>query len=241
MQIIYLHKSSAPSLFIHVLKIIMKFILLFLLPLLLCCNQPTPTNPVTYEIAAANGLNNFQKIQMLEFTFNVQRDTAKPSQRHWQWYPKTSEVVFVTDSGNTKFKRYDTSTQELKKLNARFTNDEYWLLYPYHLSWDKGFELRDSGMKTSYISGKSLRKITTKYNDIDGFSPGDMYDLYLDEKHQIQEWVYHDKGTAEPSLITSWENYKDYNGLMLSQEHKTKDGKFRIWFTGIQTILIKSL
>ena len=219
----------------------MKFILLFCLPLLLCCNQPTSTKSITDEIAVANGINNFEKIQMLEFTFNVQRDTAPPSSRHWQWFPKVNEVVFIADSGSIKFKRYDTSTQELKKLNARFTNDEYWLLYPYHLSWDKGFELRDSGMKTSPISGKSLRKITTTYNDKDGFSPGDMYDLYVNENNQVQEWAYHNKGTAEPSLITTWENYKEYNGLILSQEHKSKDGKFRLWFTGIQTILIKSL
>ncbi len=201
---------------------------------LISCNQSSSENEIGHQIAIANGIDNFKKVQMLEFIFNVQRDTAKTSSRHWQWFPKINEVVFITDSNTTRFKRNDTTTQELKKLNARFTNDEYWLLYPYHLSWDKGFELIDSGMKMAPISGKSLQKITTKYNDKDGFTPGDMYDVYIDENKRVQEWAFHKGGSEEPSLITTWENYKDFNGLQLSQEHKSKDGKFRLWFTGIQ-------
>ena len=146
------------------------FVLSFLFAML-SCKQSSSENEIGHQIAIANGIDNFKKVQMLEFTFNVQRDTAVPSSRHWQWFPKINEVVFITDSNTTRFKRTDTTTQELKKLNARFTNDEYWLLYPYHLSWDKGFELLDSGMKVSPISGKSLQKVTTKYNDKDGFTP----------------------------------------------------------------------
>ena len=138
---------------------------------------------------------------MIEFVFNAQRDTATPASRHWQWFPQTNEVAFISDSVTTKFKRSDTSTAELKKLNARFTNDEYWLLYPLHLSWDMGYVLTDSGMKSAPISGKSLRKITTKYNPKEGFTPGDMYDLYVDQNQQIQEWCYHKTGVAEPSPI----------------------------------------
>jgi hypothetical protein len=201
---------------------------------LISCNQSSPENKISNQIAIANGIDYFKKVQMLEFIFNVQRDTAKASSRHWQWFPQNNEVVFITDSNTTRFKRTDTTTQELKKLNGRFTNDEYWLLYPYHLSWDKGFELIDSGMKMAPISGKSLQKITTKYNDKDGFTPGDMYDIYIDENKRVQEWAFHKGGSEEPSLITTWENYKDFNGLQLSQEHKSKDGKFRVWFTGIQ-------
>jgi hypothetical protein len=201
---------------------------------LISCNQSSSENKISNQIAIANGIDYFKKVQMLEFIFNVQRDTATPSSRHWQWFPQSDEVVFITDSNTTRFKRNDTTTQELKKLNARFTNDEYWLLYPYHLSWDKGFELIDSGMKMAPISGKSLQKITTKYNDKDGFTPGDMYDVYIDENKRVQEWAFHKGGSEEPSLITTWENYKDFNGLQLSQEHKSKDGKFRLWFTGIQ-------
>lgn len=201
---------------------------------LLSCDESNSKKAISDQIAVANGMENFKKVGMLEFIFNVQRDSAKASNRHWQWFPKSNEVVFITDSGSTRFNRNDTATQELKKLNARFTNDEYWLLYPLHLGWDKGFELLDSNAKVAPISGKTLRKVTAKYNDKDGFTPGDMYDVYVDENLRVHEWAYHDAGVAEPSLITTWEDYNDFNGLQIAQEHKSKDGKLRIWFTGIQ-------
>lgn len=213
----------------------MKYTLfIFCFVALQCCNQPSSENKTAQKIADANGVENFKKVKMIEFIFNVQKDTASPSSRHWQWFPASNDIVFITDSATTKFKRNDTTTQELKKLNARFTNDEYWLLFPFHLTWDKGFELIDSSMKTAPISGKSLHKLSVKYNNKDGYTPGDMYDVYVDEKNQIQEWMYHKTGAAEATLITTWENYKDFNGLQIAQDHKSKDGKFRIWFTGIQ-------
>ncbi len=213
----------------------MKYVFFLLCIIFLqCCNQPSSKKNLTKQIAEANGVDNFKNVQMLEFIFNVQKDTTAASTRHWQWFPKTNEVVFITDSSRIKFKRYDTATQDLKKLNARFTNDEYWLLYPFHLDWDNGFELLDSNIKVAPISGKNLHKITTKYNNNDGFSPGDMYDVFLDSSQHIQEWMYHKGGAAEPTIITTWENYKDFNGLQIAQEHKSKDGKFHVWFTGIQ-------
>lgn len=151
----------------------MKYYLFVFCFLALKCTNKLPDSKENpgHKIAAANGIEHFKKVEMLEFVFNAQRDTAAASKRHWQWYPKKNEVVFITDSGNTRFNRNDTSTKELRKLNARFTNDEYWLLYPFHLSWDKGFEMLDSSMKAAPISAKSLRKITLKYNDKDGFTP----------------------------------------------------------------------
>lgn len=213
----------------------MKYVfLLFILFAFQFCNQPVAEKNIGEKIAEANGLDDYNKIEMLEFTFNAQRDTAKPNSRHWQWFPKKNEVIFITDSMQTKFTRYDTTTEDLKKLNARFTNDEYWLIYPYHLAWDKGFELVDGKMQAAPISGKSLQKFTTKYNKTDGFTPGDWYDVYVDENNRIQEWAYFKEGAAEPSLMTSWEDYKDFNGMKLAQMHKSKDGNFKIFFTGIQ-------
>lgn len=201
----------------------------------LSCKQSSDNkNKIAADIAEANGIENFSKVKSLEFTFNVKRDTAAASSRHWKWFPQTNEAVFITDSATTRFKRTDTSTQELRKLNAQFTNDEYWLLYPYHLQWDTGFELEDSSMKTGPVTGKSLRKITIRYNDTDGFTPGDIYDVYVDEDLRINEWTFHKGGTPEPSLMTTWEGYKDFNGLQIAQEHKTKDGKFSLYFTGIK-------
>lgn len=213
----------------------MKYIpLLFLLFILVSCHPTSTEKEKVQQIASANGEENFKKVKMLEFVFHAQRDTAAPSSRHWQWFPQTGEVVFITDSATTRFKRNDTTTAELKKLNARFTNDEYWLLFPFHLKWDDGFIMRDSSTKTAPICGKELHKFCVKYNNKEGFTPGDMYDVYVDDHNQIQEWAYHKGGVATPSLVASWTGYKNFNGLQLAQEHQSKDGKFHLWFTDIQ-------
>jgi len=199
------------------------------------CNQADHgPQKINDKIAVANGSGNFKKVKMIEFVFNVQRDTTKASSRHWQWFPGTNDVVFITDTSSTKFKRYDTIAPELKKLNARFTNDEYWLLFPYHLTWDSGYILSDKNIQLAPISGKNLQLLSIQYNATDGFTPGDRYDIYINEKLMIEEWAFHRAGAAEPSLITTWANYTDHNGLQIAADHRSKDGKFRIWFTGIQ-------
>ena len=185
------------------------------------------------KIAETAGLDNFGKIKELEFTFNIQKDTT-PMSRHWKWMPKTNDVVFSSEGDSVSFKRYDTSTAKLKELNGKFTNDEYWLIFPYHLIWDKGMTITDNGEAVGPVTGDSLHKSTIQYNKSDGFTPGDMYVIYTDEKNKINEWEYHKGGSAEPSLMTTWEDYEKFNGLQLSTNHQTKDGTFRLYFTDIK-------
>lgn len=213
----------------------MKLTLLLLLIISIISCQPGQQPVTTIEkIVEDNGLKSLEKAQLISFTFNVKRDTAMTSKRRWEWHPKSGEVVFITDSSSVRFNRNDTSTVELKKLNARFTNDEYWLLFPLHLKWDKGYLLSDSGMKNAPISGKNLHQFTVSYNKLDGFSPGDVYHIFLDNNNHIKEWSYHNAGAKEASLITTWEDYKDFNGVPIAQSHISKDGKFRLWFTDIK-------
>ncbi len=207
---------------------------IFLILIQSCTQASDSRKKVATNVAKANGIENFSKVKSLEFIFNVKRDTAAPNSRHWKWFPQTNEVISITDSATTKFNRKDTSTPQLRKLNGQFTNDEYWLIYPYHLTWDTGCELEDSSMKAAPISGKSMQKITVKYNDKDGFTPGDMYDVYVDKDLRVNEWAFHKGGSPEPSLITTWEDYKDFSGLQIAQNHISKDGKFRLYFTGIR-------
>ena len=184
------------------------------------------------RIAAAHGVAEFDRIKSLEFTFNVEKDSAH-MERHWKWFPGENKVIFYDKDDSIAFKRMDTSTALLKKLNAQFTNDEYWLLFPLHLKWDKGYTLTGGDTTTGIVTPASYRKYTVQYNDKDGFTPGDMYDILVDDKHVVREWVFHKGGVKEPSLITSWENYEDFNGLKIAKDHLSKDGKFRMHFTGI--------
>ncbi len=198
-----------------------------------CTSSGNEKNSDALAIAKAHGIDDFDKVKSIEFTFNVQKDTAH-TERHWKWLPQTDMVTFFDKGNSTSFKRYDTSTNELRKLNATFTNDEYWLLFPFHLKWDKGYSFSQNDTATAPLSGKKYHKYTIKYNDKDGFTPGDMYDLYTDDAHVVREWAFHKKASAEPSLITTWEDYQDFEGLKIAKEHKSKDGMFRLYFTDVR-------
>ena len=196
-------------------------------------SSATSGNAVIDKVAEAGGLENFGKIKELEFTFNVQKDTTAMS-RHWKWMPKTNDVIFSSGADSVSFKRYDTSTARLRELNGKFTNDEYWLIFPYHLVWDKGMTITDDGMAVGPVTGESLHKFTIQYNKSDGFTPGDMYVIYTGANDKINEWEYHKSGSTEPSLMTTWEDYEKFDGTQLSTNHKTKDGTFRLYFTDIK-------
>ncbi|CAN5174495.1 hypothetical protein BH20BAC1_BH20BAC1_25280 [soil metagenome] len=211
---------------------------LFLLSIVFCFTQCTENSKkesgeMESKIAMAAGEENFDKVKTLAFTFNTQRDSAKGAERKWKWLRESDEVISFNGTDSVLFKRYDTSTAELKKLNADFTNDEYWLLFPYHLVWDEGMTITDNGMAQGPVTMNSLHKLTVQYDKNAGFTPGDMYVIYVDENDKIIEWEFHKSGSAEPSLMTSWEDYEDYNGLKLSSNHTNKDGSFRLFFTDI--------
>jgi len=189
-------------------------------------------NGPTGSIARAHGLAAFDSIRSIDFTFTVERDATTTS-RQWRWLPKKQEVVFFERGDSIVFKRMDTSTIQLKKLNAQFTNDEYWLLFPMHLQWDDGYTFTVKGQATAPISARNLHLYSVQYNKDGGFTPGDRYDIYTDEKDIIREWSFHKGGSDSPTLTTTWEGYKQWNGLIIATNHVRKDGKFRIYFTGI--------
>lgn len=198
-----------------------------------CSSNNGDKSDEALAIAKAHGADNFDKIKTIEFTFNVQRDTVQ-SARHWKWVRETNMITSTDKGKTTSFKRYDTSTADLKQLNAKFTNDEYWLLFPLHLKMDNGYTFTKNDTAMAPLSGQKYHKYTVKYNDKDGFTPGDMYDLYTDDDNIIREWAFHKKAVAEPTLVTTWETYKDFEGLKIAQDHKSKDGKFRLFFTDIR-------
>lgn len=208
----------------------------FLFPLFFfSCNEKAEDKGIATTIARANGVQEFSKIKSLEFTFNFNKDSVHV-ERHWKWMPASNTVIFYDKGDSTRFTRMDTSTAELKKLNAQFTNDEYWLLFPLHLQWDEGYTLVDNDTATGPVTEKKYHKYTVKYNNKDGFTPGDMYELYTDDKYIIREWAFHKAANPEPTIMMSWEDYEDIGGLKIAKVHKNKDGTASLNFTGISLV-----
>ena len=111
----------------------------------------------------------------------------------------------------------------IDKGKSIWINDMYWLFMP--------FKMMDPGVNLKY-----LRQDTTKtgamsdvleltFNEV-GDTPDNKYEVYVDQSDNlVKQWSFFNKwDKKEPSAIWPWDNYKSYDGLMLSAERSDKKG-----------------
>jgi len=213
---------------------------LLVLGFLSCKDKPaegTSTEPkgeklaITERIAYANGLKEFEAIQKLEFTFNVRRNDSLITSRSWVWEPQADSISY--SEGNTQLKYHqirDAKTHP--EIDQKFINDQYWLLFPFHLVWDE-MEYQHAPEATAPISGKKLQQLTITYPPDAGYTPGDVYELFFDANFLIQEWVYIPGGNAEKAFPATWEDYSELNGMNIATMHRNEEKGFELFFTDI--------
>lgn len=184
----------------------------------------------TDQIARAYGIDRFKKIKKISYTFNV-KFGEKEIHRRWTWYPKTDDVVFV--DLDIKYPR-DNIPEELKATDHSFINDNYWLLFPFHLVWDSDVKFEEvPGKQPSPIKKEMLNKLIVEYINDKGYTPNDIYELYYDDDFMIREWVYRKGGSEENPRAATWESNNKYGGIMISENH-TGENNFRLWFSDIE-------
>ena len=81
------------------------------------------------------------------------------------------------------------------------------------------------------LSQKSLRKLTITYPKVGGYSPGDAYDFYYGKDFLIKEWAFRKSNAPEPSLVNTFEGYKDFAGITIATEHKNENQGFRLYLS----------
>ncbi|MDC6390175.1 hypothetical protein PP182_15890 [Maribacter sp. PR1] len=218
-------------------------LLILILLITLSCKEDKPKEEsdtetetaVLEKIANANGYENWKDVERIKFTFNVDRDSSH-FERTWLWEPKTNDVVFMTHEDTISYNRKEMDSV-IAKTDAGFINDKYWMLAPYQLVWDQNsftYELTDSIQ--SPMGKENMNKLTIVYGDEGGYTPGDAYDFYFGDDYVIQEWVFRRGNQSEPNMVTSWEDYKSYNGLDIATMHKMGEGNFQLYFTGIEVM-----
>jgi hypothetical protein len=187
---------------------------------------------IAEKIANVHGLKNWDKISEIAFTFNVDKDSTH-FERSWTWNPKTNDVRLISNIDTIHYNRKNVDSISIK-ADQGFINDKFWLLAPFQLVWDSGTTISEPIQEKAPISETLLNKITLVYAIEGGYTPGDAYDFYYDDNYRIKEWVYR-KGNAEaPSMITSFENYKDFNGIKIALKHIKKGENWNLNFTNIQ-------
>lgn len=185
------------------------------------------------KVANAHGFNQFRNVKEIAFTFNVDRADSH-SERSWVWNTTTNDITSINKGDTISYNR-NSMDSTATKLNGGFINDKYWLMAPFNLAWDKNNITYDHKSDVpAPISKNPMQKLTIVYGNEGGYTPGDAYDFYFGNDYMIKEWVFRRSNQPEPSLITTWENYADINGLKIAEMHQNEDGSFKLYFTNIK-------
>lgn len=194
--------------------------------------EETTERTVVEKIAQAHGLENFEEAKALQYTFNVRVNDSLRTSRAWTWEPESHRVTLSTKDSTVTY-NHQTEASEHEWVDQRFINDQYWLLFPFHLVWDE-MDWQHELETTAPISGENMQRVIVTYPSDAGYTPGDVYEVYFGEDFVIREWVYRSGGSEENPFATTWEAYKDFGGIKISTMHKNKDGSFELFFDGIE-------
>jgi hypothetical protein len=189
------------------------------------------------SIGNAYGVHYFPQVEQIQYRFNAKIGEKEVS-RFWIWEPKLDRVTFQGTNYEeaVTYHRHEidtTASSALKKVDAWFINDNYWLLFPFHVAWDTGLKLEDRGRQNLPLGGGSARWAVITFPPTGGYTPGDVYEIYFDDNYRLIQWVYRRGGSAEPTRTTTWQDYRQAGPLVLSQDHRAADESFRVWFTGV--------
>jgi len=205
--------------------------------------------PIVEQIAKTYGLDSFSQIEAIRYHFNASLTTAELS-RTWVWEPKTGRVSYEGKDKAGKPVKVTYVRSQLggeaanvkDEIDPAFINDQYWLVFPFHLVWDNDAKVEDTGVHKLLLGKGSAERLVVTYPAAGGYQPGDIWELFIDADNRIREWVYHRAGSPKPTVITSWEDYKKAGPLLVSLDHHgTRLGKpARISFTDVSVKLAGS-
>lgn len=193
------------------------------------------------ELTKAYGLESFGQIEAIRYTFNVETPGLNVS-RSWTWEPKSDQVTYEgkDKSGNPVKVTYLRSQVGSQAANVRdvidpaFVNDNYWLLLPFHFSWDTA-AVEDAGEQKPPQGTGSARKVVVKYPSDGGYSPGDTWELYVGNDGRVEDMTYHKGGPPNLDVVATWTDYKKAGPLLFSLDHRgTRNGDpLHLWFSNV--------
>jgi hypothetical protein len=196
-------------------------------------------------MAKTFGLDSFGQVDGIRYTFNVERPGTSVA-RSWEWNPKTDAVTYEGKDKEGKpvkvsYQRSQVSGPK-EEIDASFLNDQYWLLLPFHVIWDKNATVTDEGMQKLPLGNESGEKLVLKYPAEGGYSEGDTWDIYVAADGRIQEFVYHAGPKKPRTVIAPWTDYKKAGPLLFSLDHQSKagDAPVHIFFSNLAVKLVGS-
>ena len=203
------------------------------------CAGWRPAEEPRVRLAETYGLRGFDQVEEIRYTFNVQLPDRVVS-RSWTWEPQRDRVAFrgtAEQGGPLIYERSLAAGQpdaRIRTIDPQFVNDNYWLLFPLRVYWDRSADVAaDPEPLPLPIGVGRARRLVVRYPTNEGYTPGDLYELFIDDAGRIVQWIYRKGGDPKPTRITTWEGYRQVGPLTLSLDHRSADGSFRVWFTDV--------
>jgi hypothetical protein len=155
---------------------VLVFSILLILPATL---WPQTRPPILDQIAKTYGIDSWDKVQAVRYTWNIDIPGLFKASHKWEWEPKTGKISFETTDKDGKPVKvsYDSSQlssqpdQVKNEVEPAFVNDNYWLIFPFHAYWDKSATVTDKGMQKLPIGAGSATLVSVKYPAEAGLSP----------------------------------------------------------------------
>jgi hypothetical protein len=196
---------------------------------------------VRLRIARAYGLEGWNGVEVLRYTFNV-HSGEREVHRSWIWRVKERTVTLRNEGGDAGGEPFtyslddvrDNPSEDLKKVDQHFINDQYWLLFALHLAWDTEANVVVVGEEPLPIGEGTATKVTVQYPKEGGYTPGDAYDIYVEHGDHVVQWVYRRGGRPEPSLEATWEDQRRFGPLLIPTRFRSGDGSFEVRFSGVE-------
>ena len=192
---------------------------------------------VRQRIGQSYGVQYFDQIEQVQYTFNVRKGNLH-TRRFWIWEPKLDRVTFdgLDYKDPITYYRKDLQTNpstKLKSIDAWFINDNYWFLFPFQVAMDTQTLVEDVGRQKLPIGEGEAPCVVVTYPAEGGYTPGDVYELYLDDNFRLIQWIYRRGGSETPTRIATWEDHRRLGPMVFSLNHRGDGGNFRIWFTQV--------
>ena len=192
-------------------------------------------SPILEQVAKDFGVDSWDKVEAIRYTWNGEIKGLFKAAHKWEWEPKTGKVTFegVDKDGKPVKVSYDSSQlgsqsdQVKNEVEPSFINDNYWALFPFHAYWDKTASAIDQGKFNLPVGPGMAELLPIKYPVDGGYTPGDVWDLYVGKDNRVVYFVYIRGGGKPPSRVfATWAGYKKAGPILFATDHVgSADGK----------------
>lgn len=193
----------------------------------------TEKNGLPLQVAKAYGLDSFSLVGKIKYTFNV-KFNGKTISRSWLWDMSNGRVTMQEPgAAPVSYARTGSPDTSFRKVDAQFINDQYWLLFPLHLAWDSSATITVAPNQPLPIGTGTAPRVTITFPPAGGYTPGDAFDLFVDNSNRVKQWAYRRGNAAAPTRTNRWEEHRRVGPLLVSLDRPGADSTFRVWFTDV--------